>query len=168
MYMLNMLHESESVKSGSDLAKLATDYSNRRTRNHDIVIMVFDNYQEISLKKLLHKERNNTATKHITKTLMRSTLLQTFPNYLWKNFWLMEKQISRFSLSLWNTFYLILKIEDLVTIWQEVIRPRLNITRVYPTGIYLLNVNNRNTRTRCEKCSELTIKIPERCQWRYC
>lgn len=83
MYMLNMLHESESVKRGSDLAKLAIDYSNRRTRNHDIVIMVFDNYQEISLKKLLHEERNkNTATKHITKTLMRSTLLQTFPNYL--------------------------------------------------------------------------------------
>ena len=25
-------------------------------------------------------------------------------------------------------------------------------------GIYLLKVNNRNTRTRCEICSELTIK----------
>ena len=31
-----------------------------------------------------------------------------------------------------------------------------------PTGIYLLKVNNRNTRTRCEICSKLTIKIPER------
>ena len=28
--------------------------------------------------------------------------------------------------------------------------------------IYLLKVNNRNTRTRCEICSKLTIKIPER------
>ena len=27
-----------------------------------------------------------------------------------------------------------------------------------PVGIYLLNVNNRNTRKRCEICSELTIK----------
>ena len=27
-------------------------------------------------------------------------------------------------------------------------------------------VNNRNTRTRCEICSKLTIKIPERRQWR--
>ena len=26
-----------------------------------------------------------------------------------------------------------------------------------------LKVNNRNTRTRCEICSKLTIKIPERC-----
>ena len=29
-------------------------------------------------------------------------------------------------------------------------------------GIYLLKVNRRNTRTRCEICSKLTIKIPER------
>ena len=29
-----------------------------------------------------------------------------------------------------------------------------------------VKVNNRNTRTRCETCSKLTIKIPERRQWR--
>ena len=29
-------------------------------------------------------------------------------------------------------------------------------------GIYLLKVNKRNTRTRCEMCSKLIIKIPER------
>ena len=34
-----------------------------------------------------------------------------------------------------------------------------------PAGIYLLNVNNRNTRTRYEICSKLTIKTPERRQW---
>ena len=38
-----------------------------------------------------------------------------------------------------------------------------NFTNI--TGIYLLKVNNRNTRTRCEICSKLTIKIPERRQW---
>ena len=32
----------------------------------------------------------------------------------------------------------------------------------HPAGIYLLKVNNRNTRKRCEICSKLTIKIPER------
>ena len=31
-------------------------------------------------------------------------------------------------------------------------------------GIYLLKVNNRNTRTRCEICSQLTIKTPKRRQ----
>ena len=31
---------------------------------------------------------------------------------------------------------------------------------------YLLKVNNSNTRTRCEICLKLTIKIPERRQWR--
>ena len=35
-----------------------------------------------------------------------------------------------------------------------------------PTGIYLLKVNNRNTKTRCEICSKLTIKTPERRKWR--
>ena len=33
-------------------------------------------------------------------------------------------------------------------------------------GIYLLIVDNRNSRTRCEICSKLTIKIPERYHWR--
>ena len=32
----------------------------------------------------------------------------------------------------------------------------------FPVGIYLLKVNNKNTRTRCEICSKLTIKTPER------
>ena len=38
----------------------------------------------------------------------------------------------------------------------------------YLPGIYLLKVNNRNTRTRCEVFSKLTIKTTERrqCQWR--
>ena len=34
-----------------------------------------------------------------------------------------------------------------------------------PAGIYLLKVNNTNTRTRYEIYSKLTIKIPERRQW---
>ena len=35
-----------------------------------------------------------------------------------------------------------------------------------PVGFYQLNINNRNTRPRCEICSKLTIKTPERRQWR--
>ena len=31
-----------------------------------------------------------------------------------------------------------------------------------PANIYMLNVNNRNARKRCEIYSELTIKTPER------
>ena len=33
-------------------------------------------------------------------------------------------------------------------------------------NIYLLKVNNRNTRKRCEICSKLTLKTPERRQRR--
>ena len=34
------------------------------------------------------------------------------------------------------------------------------------TGNYMFKVNSRNNRTRCEICSKLTIKIPERRHWR--
>ena len=30
-----------------------------------------------------------------------------------------------------------------------------------PPGNYMLKVNNRNSRTRCEICSKLTIELPE-------
>ena len=36
----------------------------------------------------------------------------------------------------------------------------------YPTGNYMFKVNNRNTRTRYEICSKLTIKTPEQRHWR--
>ena len=35
-----------------------------------------------------------------------------------------------------------------------------------PASIYLLKINNRNTRKRSEKCSKLIIKTPEGRQWR--
>ena len=35
-----------------------------------------------------------------------------------------------------------------------------------PADICLLKVNNKNTRTSCEICSKVTIKTPERLQWR--
>ena len=34
--------------------------------------------------------------------------------------------------------------------------------RSYPAGNYMFKVNNRNTRTRKETCSKLTVKTPER------
>ena len=43
----------------------------------------------------------------------------------------------------------------------------LNKKSVYepvPANIYLSKINNRNTRKKCEICSELTIKVPERRQ----
>ena len=39
-------------------------------------------------------------------------------------------------------------------------------TRTISIGIYLHKVNNRNNRTRCEVCSKLIIKTPERRHWR--
>ena len=39
-------------------------------------------------------------------------------------------------------------------------------TSYIPASYYMFKVNNRNTRTRCEICSKLTIKTPEQRQWR--
>ena len=43
--------------------------------------------------------------------------------------------------------------ENIGTIWVNG-----KFSTVDPAGIYLLKINKRNTRTRCEKCSKLTIK----------
>ena len=40
-----------------------------------------------------------------------------------------------------------------------------NSETYFSAGIYLLKVNNRNNRRRCELYSKLTIKTPERWQW---
>ena len=41
-----------------------------------------------------------------------------------------------------------------------------SVEELIPVGIYLLIVNNINSRTRCEICSKLTIKATERHHWR--
>ena len=62
-----------------------------------------------------------------------------------------------FNSSLVNFKYHLTRRRELVE-WHSVIV-------AFNKGIYLLKVNNRNTRTRCEICSKLTIKTPEQCQW---
>ena len=39
-------------------------------------------------------------------------------------------------------------------------------SQYYPSGNFMFKVNNRNTRTRREICSELSMKAPERRHWR--
>ena len=43
---------------------------------------------------------------------------------------------------------------------------KIQFTNFIPAGIYLLKFNSTNTRTRCEICSKLTIKITLRRQCR--
>ena len=47
---------------------------------------------------------------------------------------------------------------------EQLLRKHLQETRqqLHPSRIYQLKVNNRNTRTRCEMCSKLTTKTPQR------
>ena len=43
--------------------------------------------------------------------------------------------------------------------------PLIDLT-TQPSGIYMFKARSNNTRTRCEICSELTTKTPERRHWR--
>ena len=49
-------------------------------------------------------------------------------------------------------------------LFTEVSLKRLSTT-ASQVGNSMFKVNNRNTTTRCEICSNLTIKTPERLQW---
>ena len=40
------------------------------------------------------------------------------------------------------------------------------VPKNFPAHIFLFKVSNRNTRKRCEICSKLIIKTPERHHWR--
>ena len=51
--------------------------------------------------------------------------------------------------SFFITYLDIPKLKSLILKWLD------------PAGIYLLKINNRNTRLRCEICSKLTIETPE-------
>ena len=52
-----------------------------------------------------------------------------------------------------------------IGIYLHVLRTTRNFQMLFPAGSYLLKVSNRNTRTRCEICSKLTMKVPEQCYW---
>ena len=49
---------------------------------------------------------------------------------------------------------------------EEIALKSIKATCKDPVGIYMFKVNNGNTKTRCEVCSDLTIKTPERRYWR--
>ena len=42
----------------------------------------------------------------------------------------------------------------------------ISLRKGFPAGNRILKVNNKNTRIRCEICSKLTIKTPQRHHWR--
>ena len=75
---------------------------------------------------------------------------------------LAERQLAR-PKSLVTTLNIIVKdLQKIDTLLNLRDKPKLSTMFIYPAVIYLLKVSNRNTRTRCEICSKLTIKTPER------
>ena len=73
------------------------------------------------------------------------------------------------------TFFRISFFTSTLLLFDRVLIPDFNIYRsrsvmmkyvntINPNGNYMFKVSNRNTRTRCEICSKLTRKTPERRQ----
>ena len=53
--------------------------------------------------------------------------------------------------------------------WEKLSSKQILVSKSsfgFPVNIFLLKVNNRNTRKRCKRCSKWTIKSLERRQWR--
>ena len=59
-------------------------------------------------------------------------------------------------------------INDVVSRYQESFLDIDMSNERFPVGVYLLKVNNRNTRAKCEICSELTIKLMASFWYLYC
>ena len=75
-----------------------------------------------------------------------------------------SRKRSCLTLPVWLAFVLVSKQSWHIFSLHEY-RVEFNYT-YYPAENYMLKVNDRNTKTRCEICSKLTIKTPEQCHWR--
>ena len=56
--------------------------------------------------------------------------------------------------------------KTLITFLLYISKDLVKAMKTFPADIFLLKVNDKNTRTRCKICSKLTIKTPER-EWRF-
>ena len=72
-------------------------------------------------------------------------------------------------IELWHCLFLKYRLQEelalfshSISIYQKIVSTLLAYFRLFAAGIYLVQVNNDNTRTMCEICSNLTIKSPER------
>ena len=60
--------------------------------------------------------------------------------------------------------FIFISLRETLTSSLEVVDIMNSAEYPFPAGIYLLKVNNTNTRARCEIHSNLTMKTPERLQ----
>ena len=60
-----------------------------------------------------------------------------------------------------NEEYEIMFLETVMKLWCKNIFLQRKKHGAFSENIYLIKVNDKNTRKRCKICSKLTIKIPE-------
>ena len=103
-------------------------------------------YQKQILDKSSQKKMQIKRRKEQICVLMAKINKKSFKKYDWK-----KNQDNQEFLKIYKTISYLLQVIGNGEI---------------PVGIYLLRVNTRNTWTRCEICSKLTITTPDRRQWR--
>ena len=102
-------------------------------------------------------------TEYFVLKIMRNmTVLKTLGKYLPKYTWQRNSVVDNFK-RFWAVFRMtyIQKSE-----FFRFHRGVLKNNDAFPVSIYLFNVKNGNTRAKCDICSKLNIKTPERRQWR--
>ena len=114
----------------------------------------------------------NLATWHTKETSLFSVQTDEFP---YSNFKMLRTNLildrpervllitAKLTMKMVFYFY---SMSNFFLLSQERVPVYLALRTPIPANIYLFKVNNGNIRKRCEICSKLTIKTPERCQWR--
>ena len=73
-------------------------------------------------------------------------------------------------LDLWHECSMCARLDECISLSLKTLRQcsNLHFSILNPASNYLFKFNSRNTRTRCEICSKLTINTPERHQASFC
>ena len=77
---------------------------------------------------------------------------------------LRRKRITEWQVLKWFLSKLILNLNNSYIVFRYLPKWTLVFARI-PAGNYMFKVHSKNSRTKFEICSKLTIKIPERRQW---
>ena len=98
---------------------------------------------------------------------------------IWKIMsWLLSDTAQKMKFSIKDFFSKCDQIRCFLRIWSDLLKKflmenfifcvvwNMRLINNFLAGIYLVKINNRNTRTRYEICSKLTMKTPEWCHWR--
>ena len=122
-------------------------------------------FSQISILKISNSSKQKLLEKVHSSTEVHKVIGRTSFFYISLGFWFVIYSIINFDLTdfWWNANVALFQFY-LKWFGQLLATSEESIWGIFLTkfGIYMFKVSNRITRTRCEICSKLTIKTPER------